>query len=116
MRPGNSRTGGSASKGVTPGAKPSAPTSMSRSTKRRQATSVFAGEVRAAGRAEIHDQRQARVAAASLGEPARQRDGCIDLADAGVEDLDPRGLEAPGAFGAQRHRHQDPRRLSRHSG
>ena len=39
---GNSRMGGNSSKGVTPGAKPSAPTSMSRSTKRRQATSVRA--------------------------------------------------------------------------
>src|SRR5262245_30047459 len=40
---GNSSVGGSSSNGVTPCAKPSALTFMSRSTKRRQATSVRAG-------------------------------------------------------------------------
>src|SRR6188508_343671 len=41
--PGNSSVGGSSSNGVSPCAKPSALTFMSRSTKRRQATSVRAG-------------------------------------------------------------------------
>ena len=50
----------SSSNGVTPGAKPRPLTSMSRCAKRLQATSECAGDAAAAGRAQVHHQRQRR--------------------------------------------------------
>ena len=91
------------------------PTSMSRSTNRRQATSVRAANADAAGRAEVHDERRPAALATQARDAAGQRDRGIDLADAGVEHVDAVLLEAAGALGRQCHDDEDQGRLTRHS-
>ena len=73
------------------------------------------GHALAAGRAEVDDEGRRGAGVATCGEPAQQCDRRIDLADAGVEDIDPGALETAGALGRQRHDDEDPGRFSRHS-
>ena len=51
------------------------------------------GQALAAGGAEIHDEGRRGAGVAKCGEAAQQCDRRIDLADAGVEDIDPVALE-----------------------
>ena len=69
----------------------------------------------APGRAEVDDEGLRSAGVAMLGEPSQQRDRRIDLADAGVENVDAGAFEAAGALGRQRHDDEDPGRFSRHS-
>ena len=68
-----------------------------------------------AGRSEVDDEGLRGPGVAMLAKPSEQCDRRIDLADAGVQNVDPCAFEAAGALGRQRHDDQDPGRFSRHS-